>query len=264
MKHNRLETSSWWCISFTTTTNSFYILVWCWPSTFNLIFIINLFIHCWYIICRKRCRWWVLCFSTIFCFWLFSTMKYISITNQILHIWTIFHGILFFCTFFLENTCFRKWLFLLSLPSNIFLYYQSYIYSTSSHGIHFYSTFFWKHFFFVGNTVTTFIICYGITSAWSGYTSGSFYKHHFYRDSPGWKKAMLLTSSVIPVVCLGILFSLNGISIAYGTHSIPTTAALSLVLLWLFVAVPLTVGGAFSSSSSSSSSSLLLLFFTFV
>ena len=54
---------------------------------------------------------------------------------------------------------------------------------------------------------------------------------------------MLLTSSVIPVVSLGILFSLNGISIAYGTHSIPTTAALSLVLLWLFVAVPLTVGG---------------------
>ena len=26
-----------------------------------------------------------------------------------------------------------------------------------------------------GAVVTTFIICYGITSAWSGYTSGSFY-----------------------------------------------------------------------------------------
>jgi transmembrane 9 superfamily member 3 len=94
-----------------------------------------------------------------------------------------------------------------------------------------------------GAVVTTFIICYGITSAWAGYTSGSFYKHHFYKDSPGWKTAMGLTASIIPVVALGILFSLNGISIAYGTHSIPTTAALSLIFLWLLVAVPLTIAG---------------------
>ena len=39
-----------------------------------------------------------------------------------------------------------------------------------------------------GAVVTTFIVCYGVTSAWAGYMSGSFYKHHFYRDSPGtWK-----------------------------------------------------------------------------
>ena len=54
---------------------------------------------------------------------------------------------------------------------------------------------------------------------------------------------MTLTACIIPVSTLGILFSLNGISIAYGSRSIPTTAALSLVLLWIFVAVPLTVGG---------------------
>ena len=94
-----------------------------------------------------------------------------------------------------------------------------------------------------GAIVTTFIICYGLTSTWSGYTSGAFYKQHYYRESPGWKIAMAATASLIPVVTLSVLFVLNGISIAYGTHSIPTTAAISLLLLWLFVAVPLTVAG---------------------
>ena len=54
---------------------------------------------------------------------------------------------------------------------------------------------------------------------------------------------MALTASILPISTMGIMFTLNGISLAYGSHSIPTTAALSLVLLWLFVAVPLTIGG---------------------
>ncbi len=95
-----------------------------------------------------------------------------------------------------------------------------------------------------GAMVTTFIVCYGVTSAWSGYMSGSFYKQHFYpRPSPGWIPTMCLTASIFPVASLGVLFSLNTISLSYGTRSIPTTAAISLVLLWMFVAVPLTVGG---------------------
>ena len=95
-----------------------------------------------------------------------------------------------------------------------------------------------------GAVVTTFIVCYGVTSAWSGYMSGSFYKQHFYpRPSPGWIPTMCLTASIFPITCFVVLFSLNSVSIAYGSRGIPTMAGISLVLLWMFIAVPLNVAG---------------------
>ena len=48
---------------------------------------------------------------------------------------------------------------------------------------------------------------------------------------------MALTASILPVGSMSIMFALNTISIMYGSHSIPTTAIISLILLWLFVAV---------------------------
>ena len=41
----------------------------------------------------------------------------------------------------------------------------------------------------------------------------------------------------------GVLLSLNSIGLTYGTHTIPTSAVVTIVVIWLVVVVPLTLGG---------------------
>ncbi|CAI0375323.1 unnamed protein product [Linum tenue] len=52
-----------------------------------------------------------------------------------------------------------------------------------------------------GAIVTTFIVCYALTSFISGYVSGGMYSRH---GGKSWIKAMILTASLFPFLCFGI------------------------------------------------------------
>ena len=55
---------------------------------------------------------------------------------------------------------------------------------------------------------------------------------------------MLLTAGLLPIVMGSTLLSLNFVAISWGTlHVIPVTTMIAMGLLWLCVALPLTVVG---------------------
>lgn len=95
-----------------------------------------------------------------------------------------------------------------------------------------------------GAMASSFIACWALTSFPAGYYSGSFYKSHFYPNpSPDWIKVFVLTATILPSIAGGVLLSLNSIGLTYGTHTIPTSAVVTIVVIWLVVVVPLTLGG---------------------
>jgi transmembrane 9 superfamily protein 3 len=63
-----------------------------------------------------------------------------------------------------------------------------------------------------GAIVTTFIVCYALTSFIAGYVSGGFYSRN---DGKHWIKSMLLTASLFPFTCFGVGFLLNTVAIYY-------------------------------------------------
>ncbi|KAL6329484.1 hypothetical protein AAG906_021179 [Vitis piasezkii] len=65
-----------------------------------------------------------------------------------------------------------------------------------------------------GAIVTTFIVCYALTSFISGYVSGGMYSRN---GGKTWIKSMILTASLFPFMCFGIGFLLNTIAIFYGS-----------------------------------------------
>eukprot|EP00949_MAST-11_sp_MAST-11-sp1_P005452 g5452.t1 len=95
-----------------------------------------------------------------------------------------------------------------------------------------------------GASTTYMIVIYALTSVAGGYYGSSLYKQQFSpHPSPEWIKVMLVTACIVPVPVLTVLFCLNFITMTYGATTIPFSVGLTLVLIWTFVAVPLTVLG---------------------
>ena len=99
-----------------------------------------------------------------------------------------------------------------------------------------------------GEMVTSFIVCYALTSTVAGYQSGSFYKQYFNtpRKEQGshWQQTMMLTVFLLPTIVVSIAFALNCIAIYYDTsNTVPFVTMLKIFAIWLFVSFPLVIGG---------------------
>ncbi|EEF31705.1 transmembrane 9 superfamily member 1 [Ricinus communis] len=92
-----------------------------------------------------------------------------------------------------------------------------------------------------GSIVTTFIVCYALTSFISGYVSGGMYSRH---GGKSWIKSMILTASLFPFMCFGIGFILNTIAIFYGSlAAIPFGTMVVVFVIWAFISFPLALLG---------------------
>ncbi|XP_041016352.1 transmembrane 9 superfamily member 1 [Juglans microcarpa x Juglans regia] len=92
-----------------------------------------------------------------------------------------------------------------------------------------------------GAIVTTFIVCYALTSFISGYVSGGMYSRH---GGKTWIKSMILTASLFPFMCFGIGFILNTIAIFYGSlAAIPFGTMVVVFVIWAFISFPLALLG---------------------
>ncbi|XP_038683970.1 transmembrane 9 superfamily member 1-like [Tripterygium wilfordii] len=92
-----------------------------------------------------------------------------------------------------------------------------------------------------GAIVTTFIVCYALTSFISGYVSGGMYSRH---GGKSWIKSMILTASLFPFMCFGIGFILNTIAIFYGSlAAIPFGTMVVVFVIWAFISFPLALLG---------------------
>ncbi|XP_009788011.1 transmembrane 9 superfamily member 1 [Nicotiana tabacum] len=92
-----------------------------------------------------------------------------------------------------------------------------------------------------GAIITTFIVCYALTSFISGYVSGGLYSRN---AGENWIKSMVLTASLFPFVCFGIGFILNIIAIFYGSLlAIPFGTIVVVFVIWAFISFPLTLLG---------------------
>ncbi|KAG5248484.1 transmembrane superfamily member [Salix suchowensis] len=92
-----------------------------------------------------------------------------------------------------------------------------------------------------GAIVTTFIICYALTSFIAGYVSGGMYSRH---GGKNWIKSMILTACLFPFMCFGIGFILNTIAIFYGSlAAIPFGTIVVVFVIWGFISFPLALLG---------------------
>jgi len=99
-----------------------------------------------------------------------------------------------------------------------------------------------------GEMVSTVIVCFALSSALAGYSSGSFYRQYFptarEEKSSQWQKTMVSTIILYPsIICL-VGLALNTVAVHYETlGALPITVILKMVAIWLFVALPLSVVG---------------------
>jgi len=121
-----------------------------------------------------------------------------------------------------------------------------------------------------GAIVTTFIVCYALTSFIAGYVSGGLYSRHggmhlcplvswfsvlfvvlyhllmalFWLPGKSWIKSMILTACLFPCMCFGIGFILNTIAIFYGSlAAIPFGTMVVVFVIWAFISFPLALLG---------------------
>ncbi len=105
-----------------------------------------------------------------------------------------------------------------------------------------------------GEVVHAILVCYSLSSIVSGYQSGRFFKLYYPTTAAArrntapttalWQVTMGLTVILIPTVTVSILFVLNIISWSYGTiNTIPFLVIVKLFFIWVFISVPLCVGG---------------------
>ncbi|ONK56234.1 uncharacterized protein A4U43_C10F5500 [Asparagus officinalis] len=92
-----------------------------------------------------------------------------------------------------------------------------------------------------GAIITTFIVCYALTSFVSGYVSGGLYSRH---GGKSWIKSMILSASLFPFLCFAIGFILNTVAIFYGSlAAIPFGTMVVVFILWAFISFPLALLG---------------------
>ncbi|RLM69467.1 transmembrane 9 superfamily member 1 [Panicum miliaceum] len=92
-----------------------------------------------------------------------------------------------------------------------------------------------------GAIITTFIVCYALTSCISGYVSGGLYSRN---GGKNWIKSMILTASLFPFLCFSIGLVLNTIAIFYRSlAAIPFGTMVVVFVLWAFISFPLVLLG---------------------
>lgn len=96
--------------------------------------------------------------------------------------------------------------------------------------------------------VSTFIVCFALSSGIAGYVSGSYYRRYFSsfraEANGSWQKTMLLTIVLFPSIVFSIFTILNSISVYYDTVSaLPISVIFKMISIWAFVSVPLTILG---------------------
>ena len=99
-----------------------------------------------------------------------------------------------------------------------------------------------------GEMVSTVIVCFALSSAFAGYSSGSFYRQFFptarEEKSSQWQKTMVSTIVLYPAIICVVGLGLNTIAVHYETlGALPIGVILKMVAIWLFVALPLAVVG---------------------
>mmetsp|Transcript_60971 Transcript_60971/g.120026 ORF Transcript_60971/g.120026 Transcript_60971/m.120026 type:complete len:602 (-) Transcript_60971:135-1940(-) len=99
-----------------------------------------------------------------------------------------------------------------------------------------------------GEMISTFIICFALSSAIAGYASGSYYRRFFPNAraelNSQWQKTMVYTIALFPAIVVSVIFVLNNIAIYYDTISaIPASVIVKMIAIWAFVALPLAVVG---------------------
>mmetsp|Transcript_6218 Transcript_6218/g.9808 ORF Transcript_6218/g.9808 Transcript_6218/m.9808 type:complete len:604 (+) Transcript_6218:50-1861(+) len=96
-----------------------------------------------------------------------------------------------------------------------------------------------------GALISASLACYALTSVVSGYVSGSLYQQYYHpKKGPHWIRCMLITALLLPSVCFMFALILNMISYYYRTiHVVPLSTLFWITLIWLVVALPLTVLG---------------------
>lgn len=103
------------------------------------------------------------------------------------------------------------------------------------------SAYFGKMYMRRGAIITTFVVCYALTSFISGYVSGGLYSRN---AGENWMKSMFLTASLFPFLCFGIGFILNTIAIFYGSiAAIPLGTIVVVLVIWAFISLPLSLLG---------------------
>jgi len=92
-----------------------------------------------------------------------------------------------------------------------------------------------------GAVVSSFIICYALTSFVAGYASGGFYARN---GGKNWIKTMLLTAGIFPGICFLVAFVLDWIAIGYSSlSSIPIGTMIIVTLIWILICYQLTLVG---------------------
>ncbi|KAH0658951.1 hypothetical protein KY285_029258 [Solanum tuberosum] len=103
------------------------------------------------------------------------------------------------------------------------------------------SAYFGKMYMRRGAIITSFIVCYALTSFISGYVSGGLYSRN---AGENWMKSMVLTASLFPFLCFGIGFIINTIAIYYGSiAAIPLGTIIVVFVIWAFISFPLSLLG---------------------
>ena len=74
-----------------------------------------------------------------------------------------------------------------------------------------------------GELVSTFIVCFALSSAVAGYSSGSFYRSYFTtpraEQNSNWQKTMVCTFVLFPAIVIIVISVLNTIAVYYDTIS---------------------------------------------
>ncbi|KAG8459504.1 hypothetical protein KFE25_012839 [Diacronema lutheri] len=92
-----------------------------------------------------------------------------------------------------------------------------------------------------GAVVTTCITCYLLACLVGGYTSGALYAQLGGRQ---WTRVLLYTASLFPAAVISTMAVLNAVAIGYRSMSaVPFLTIIAMLLLWIVVALPLTVAG---------------------
>lgn len=92
-----------------------------------------------------------------------------------------------------------------------------------------------------GAVVTTALTCYLLTCLVGGYVSGGLYAQWGGRQ---WTRVLAYSASLFPACVLSTMAILNAVAVAYRSMSaVPFLTIVAMLLLWLLVAVPLTIAG---------------------
>eukprot|EP01041_Mallomonas_annulata_P001900 gene1900-3679_t len=99
-----------------------------------------------------------------------------------------------------------------------------------------------------GEMVSTFIVCFALSSACAGYASGSFYRQFFTtprsEQNSQWQKTMICTILLFPAIVISVIIMINSIAIYYDTvNAIPFGVMLKMAAIWIFAALPLSIVG---------------------